>query len=447
VTEISSSAILSLGTRRRARLESNSQVQPTSLPWHFVSTWLTIAMLLYLATDGSFITPGSIGTDFNAGAVPSALARFEQTGIWIIGMYLMLPKYKQIFATIKQQPFVFSIMIYATLSVAWSSDKVDSIRRVFLFLLTCGFAAYLYKKYRSEQQMLIMVATAAGAALISLGLVFALPQYGRGSIGEWRGIFGSKADLGMFLCFVFSPYAFLKIKGTFLRVFAFLCLLLAVLEIIMSQSRGAWILTAVLMSFSVAMLILRKLRSIDALLFTALLVLTATAIGLMIYANYAAFTYFIGKDPSLTNRTLIWNAVLTAIRKRPILGYGYGGFWNGLQGESANIIGTIGVFLSHSHDGFLNITLQLGLVGLGLFGLSFVVALRDAFTGIFFRRSQASMWYASILIMIFVGSIDESFLLNYNSLTTILYVMACLGLRDIATRSKTEIDTVHAHLG
>ena len=66
---------------------------------------------------------------------------------------------------------------------------------------------------------------------------------------------------------------------------------------------------------------------------------------------------------------------VAAISKRPLLGYGYGGFWRGLSGESGNVISYVGFGVPHAHSGYLNIWLQIGAVGLGLFLASLFIAL------------------------------------------------------------------------
>jgi exopolysaccharide production protein ExoQ len=405
-----------------------------SLPWYSIVLWSTLPALLYFSTAGNFIKETGAGNDFTAYAKPSALARVEQIAVWMICVLLMIPLFHRIVRSILQYRLLLALMIFATASIAWSPDTIDSIRRVLLFILTITFGFYLSDKYHPEQQMKLILATGAGAALLSLVVVAALPAYGLERALGWRGIFGAHADLGMFLCFLFSPYPFLKTRSSFFsKVFFGFCVLLAVGEIFMSTSRGGWILAVSFIAYVVFFRFAMRVRSIDALFITGVAILVACALGFTLYMNYAKFTYFIGKDPSLTNRTLIWRAVMASIGQHPILGYGYGGFWNGLQGESANVISMVGISLGHAHNGLLNLSLQLGLIGVVIFLWTFVVAVRDAFRAIFFRRAYAGLWYSSILLLTLIGSIDESFLLNYNALTTILYVMTCVGLRRIAS--------------
>ena len=59
----------------------------------------------------------------------------------------------------------------------------------------------------------------------------------------------------------------------------------------------------------------------------------------------------------------IWSLVLGSIAKRPLLGYGYYAFWQGLKGESANVIVGAHWVFGYAHNGILEIWLQLGLVG------------------------------------------------------------------------------------
>jgi len=388
--------------------------------------------MLYFATAGTLI----VGQDFARGTnfvgTGSAFTRSEQTGAWLIAVLAMLPSYRKILTAIRSyKPFIVMLAL-ALASVFWSPVPADSLRRVTLLGLTIAFGYFLVAKYSPEDQMRLMFAIGRIAVLLGLLLIFAAPYYGQTDTGEWRGIFGSHADSGMFLCFLLSPYPFLKIIGTFNRLSSLIIVLLGFLEIFMTQSRGGWLLAAVLIGYWLVVVLLRKFPAIEALSIVNMLLILGGGLAWLLYENFASFTYLIGKDPSLTHRTLIWRAVRIAIGKRPILGYGYGGFWNGFEGESANVILSIGVNITHAHDGYLNIWLQLGVLGLGLFISILVLAFKDAFKGFFIRRASVASWYFGILLLTIVGSVDESFLMKYDALTTILLVVACVGLRQAA---------------
>ncbi len=76
-----------------------------------------------------------------------------------------------------------------------------------------------------------------------------------------------------------------------------------------------------------------------------------------------------GKDTTFSGRTLIWEAVIDAIIRRPLFGHGYGGlFWrDAVSPETAEIWRQVGFDASHAHNGALDLILQMGFVGFGVF--------------------------------------------------------------------------------
>src|SRR5208337_4048948 len=86
----------------------------------------------------------------------------------------------------------------------------------------------------------------------------------------------------------------------------------------------------------------------------------------------------LGRDASLTGRTNLWTAVMIAIGRRPLLGYGYDAFWQGLRGESLQAAINAGWLPIHSHNGYLELALGLGIPGLALFGLIYISLVTSA---------------------------------------------------------------------
>jgi O-antigen ligase len=418
-------------------LKADAPVEGSSLWQSLRNCWLLIP-LMYFATNGALLIQGGgmSSSDGFAGptASESAASRGVQAGIWGLSFLLMYPYYRSIVRAFKDNKAVTALLAFTVISVLWSPDILDSIRRATLLVLTFCFAYFLTQRFRHDELMRLIYFTGCLAALASLGALAFLPGYAYMPTGEWQGIFGHKNDLGIFLCFMLSPALFTPLRAS-IRAFAgYICALLGVVLIVGSQSRGAWVVVAALLAYTVLLQMIRKMSSVrEAVALTAALLAGAGIVGWLAYQNYATITYMMGKDPTLTNRGRIWSAVLGAISKHPLLGYGYGGFWNGLHGESIKIVTAVGVNITHAHNGYLNLTLQIGLVGLALFVIVLMVAGKNAIVSIYNHRSRAALWYGAILLMTVVASSDESFLMNYNALTTILFVIACVGLRSIAS--------------
>jgi O-antigen ligase len=68
---------------------------------------------------------------------------------------------------------------------------------------------------------------------------------------------------------------------------------------------------------------------------------------------------FLGRDPTLTNRTVIWQTLAT-FAVNPIVGAGFMSFWTGARLEEVwKLFGTI----NQAHNGYLEQYLNLGYIG------------------------------------------------------------------------------------
>ena len=146
--------------------------------------------------------------------------------------------------------------------------------------------------------------------------------------------------------------------------------------------------------------------------------------------------YVIGKDPTLTGRTIIWSSLISSIRKQPLLGYGYTAFWGFLQGESANTVLVFHGPLGYAENGVLELWLELGAVGVILYTLVFFRAIKDAIYCFMRKPSPAVMWYISALFFIAVSNIEAGKLLSTSDLGLILSLIAFAGLRREAQRAR-----------
>lgn len=76
----------------------------------------------------------------------------------------------------------------------------------------------------------------------------------------------------------------------------------------------------------------------------------------------------LGKSPDLTNRLDIWDTVLGLASQRPAVGWGWTGYWWPWVEPYQGLIVIKGVPYYQAHNAWLDIYLQLGIVGLVVFG-------------------------------------------------------------------------------
>jgi exopolysaccharide production protein ExoQ len=90
---------------------------------------------------------------------------------------------------------------------------------------------------------------------------------------------------------------------------------------------------------------------------TAFCVYLILAFGLDINGDLAGA---VGRDPTLTGRSNIWNAVLST-HTNPLLGAGYESFW---LGPRLTRVWELAGHVNEAHNGYLELYLSLGLIGL-----------------------------------------------------------------------------------
>jgi exopolysaccharide production protein ExoQ len=133
------------------------------------------------------------------------------------------------------------------------------------------------------------------------------------------------------------------------------------------------------------------------------------------------------KDPTLTQRTIIWAQVVPSILKHPFLGYGYSAFWAGLNGESTQTVLTTGWMEGQAQDGYLDVLLQLGLAGLVPVVLLFLRAFVKAAAAVERKLlNRAVMLAITILPLILVENIGESSLLLPLGIPWLYALLACV---------------------
>jgi exopolysaccharide production protein ExoQ len=404
--------------------------------WHFVSSWILLIPLLFFATKGGFLHPndpahmGEYTTSVTSET--ATLDRVEQIGIWVLCLVMMIPKVREVLADLINFKIIAAIPLLAIASAAWAPDPFESFRRGIYLFLTVVFGMYLAERYLPEQQMRLVFFVGYAAAILSVITVFLAPRYGLGFAGEWKGIFGHKNDLGVFMIFLLTPAFHLRPTTLPMQLGRLIYILLGLLLIFESQSKTAWVICLVYMAYVFAARYLGRFKRIDQVFLVLLAASAVLFVSFVVYQNVDLFTGVLGKDATFSGRTRIWSAVLTSISKRPLLGYGYGGFWRGLSGESGNVISSVGFGVPHAHSGYLNIWLQIGAIGLGMFLASLFIALRNAFKCFKPDRPIWVDWYAGLLLLVVLANLDESYILNINEMTTILFVMAYIGLSRLA---------------
>jgi exopolysaccharide production protein ExoQ len=193
------------------------------------------------------------------------------------------------------------------------------------------------------------------------------------AIPGWVGSFIHKNSLAPFMLFaVLVAWSFEPHRTRRRLMYA-----VAGFFIVMSQSTTVLAIGFVLVPLG---LLVRRLARLNAGGRSALLLVTfvgCVAFGVALISAAETLLASRGKDLTFTSRTDIWTGAIDAIEQRPLLGYGAGGVWMNPNAEPArSILRGLGFPVFHAHNGYLEVLLQLGAVGLGIVVLLMILVFR-----------------------------------------------------------------------
>jgi O-antigen ligase len=348
--------------------------------------------------------------------------------------YLWLPFYglvfvglivagRQVFSAVIRSPFMLVLALLAMASSLWSIDPDLSFRRGVALLATTLLGVYLAARYDwiSLLRLIGLVWFGLMAASFIAGIV--APGFARmGEVhpGAWMGGWWEKNALGGHAARAAFLFGFLAWRDDPWRKFWCGAFLLAAALVVLSKSATALLGTmlgvAVLVS---AWWMLRGRRHTLALIWAGVSVVGALV--LVYVAAPGALLGLIGRDATLTGRTDIWVELLNAISERPALGYGYLAFW-ALDSEPRYWLSKAVDWPAPSgHNGWLDLAISLGLVGVAIFAIDLCLTLWRATK--LSLGSPAGVFALGFLAQFLLFAMSESIIIAQNSILWATYCM------------------------
>jgi exopolysaccharide production protein ExoQ len=424
-------------------IDASSRRSPVPM-WHLLLGWVILLPLLFFATNGKIIPDnGDVSMSMAEAGGSSMSHRLGLAFICLLCSVLIFTRLPAIFAISQRMKTILALPILALISSEWSESARQSMVSGAILLVFTLFALYVASSFDSKGQFELLMLAGGVALVISVGLSIFLPALGAPG-HNWRGIFAHKQNCAAVCTLLLVTAIHWRASGSNQKLFRAICAAMCCAMIVMSQSRTGWALAVLALGLSGSLWLLQKMPGRDAL-FTSLCVIGIFGgIAYVVYSQAALLLPAVGKDPTLSQRTVIWAAVWTTIAKQPVLGYGYGAFWTGLQGPSLNIVLISGWALMQAQNGFLDLWLQVGIAGVILILLTTAQAARDAIRC--FRGSGEDhyvRWCIVVIITTLVYNVGESSL-GMVQLVWFLFLLACIGLKQAAA-AKHEDSRLNQH--
>jgi exopolysaccharide production protein ExoQ len=327
-------------------------------------------------------------------------------------------------------PMLLPVLL-AACSVLWSVDPDSSQYRVLALTGTTAFGIFLAVRFSLEEQLsllaLVLGIVACGSAVVALLLpgygVMTGPDYG----GAWSGVFHHKNTFGRMMALATLVFSLLVLGSRELRAIALLGMALCIALVLASLSQASLIVAIACLAAVGALSAMQRLPRAKwpVVLLIGTMVVAWTGVWAMQHRE--SILTFLGRDLTFTGRTELWVVLLEKARIRPWLGYGYGAFWHGAAGVSGEVQRVFyGWYPIHAHNGFLDLVLELGIVGLLIFLVPLGIYGYRTYAWGVVQRSPVCLWPVTYLLFFVLSNLAESALVRQNNIYWALYVAVIL---------------------
>lgn len=353
------------------------------------------------------------------------------SGVYFItGCFLLLDK-NRAFLFASHDPLLWLLLGMALLSVLWSLSPASTLQRGAALSGTTAFGLFVATRFQPSTVWSFLLGTLGVIAVLSLIYVFLFPGYGISmqDNGAWRGAFLHKNTLGRLMALATLLWIFAALIDPRWRRVSIFFVCLSLLLLVFSRSATA-VLVLVWFCALLPLWFVRHWNRDLVVSATIILAVLGAGAGWWLAGNIEGVLGALGRDLSLSGRARLWTAIWENIGDRPWFGHGYAGFWLGLEGPSEEIWRRVDWMVNNAHNGILEVWLQLGIVGVGIFILSVGSNIRHGVILARYGRGIQDFFPLIYLGFIFAYNISESFLLERNSLFWILYVVVSIQLHN-----------------
>lgn len=341
-------------------------------------------------------------------------------------LVLILQRPGQVWRALRADLLVWALVLFAAFSFLWSIEPYISFRAG-VFLIATTVAGVTMAASCSNTEQIEVTAGALGlGAVLSVAAALAIPSYGIDD-GLWLGVFLHKNYLGRYMALGAIVFALLAGANGPWRRWAPVGLLLSATLVLLSGSSTAAVVLLLLAAVAPLFAAMGAHMHLAIAILSGALLSAGLAVVLFL-ANQDAVLHALSRDATLTGRTSLWPALVALTMVKPWLGYGFQAFWF-VPESSEDVKAAAGWVGTSAHNGFLEIALALGVVGVALFVLGFVRSIVSAIRHL--RRSNGidALWPAVFLAYFLAYNLTETSVLLPNNILWVLYVAVVFSLR------------------
>ncbi|MCT7990851.1 O-antigen ligase family protein [Laspinema olomoucense] len=339
-----------------------------------------ITLLIFFIIPGVQISPFNLIHPENLAApevgVPAILSRLIPYGCTMLILKTRYSDFLQNILLIFLDPFLTVFLALLVVSMFWSETPNLTLRASLVMLGLSAVAAHIAKRYSWKEMCHFLRLSTAFISILSLFYAIALPGIGVSGKG-WKGVLRHGNPLGSLMAFTTILWGLYAVENPRLRKVSSVISGISLIVMLQTNSASAKVLLAVLLCLVVSLGYLRKLNFKIAFTAISIFLVISIIMGIFVVENVETIIVdVLDKDLTLNGRIPLWTKLIQASANKPLLGYGYKGFWQEWRGPdnpaAPYATSDFGWIAPHGHNGFLDVIIDFGWVGFFCFFISFV---------------------------------------------------------------------------
>lgn len=352
------------------------------------------------------------------------------TTLFLTALFSLIPKTDQIIAIIKKEKFLTIFLLWCTLSIIWADYSFVAFKRLFQFytaVIVC--LSFLVHSDSIDDVLFTLKIFFSIFMIVSLISIFTVPGAVSRHYKDWQGLANNKNSLGekSLISTVIWIYALSKDKSVKAKLFSFFMLMVSLFLLI-----GAYSITSI--SAFLFLILVWFLFAVDKLFkplglrrtITILFLIFAGSITVLafLYAReiIASILALVGKNLTLTGRTDLWADIMVEVKKHLLIGCGYKAFWITDSPKILEVYETYIWLPRQSHNGFLDVLNETGLIGL----FSFLAIIINYIVTLV-KNKEKTFWIWFIVLAL-IENFTESVLFTAGGIVTLMFLYAYLSL-------------------
>lgn len=324
-------------------------------------------------------------------------------------------------------PFLLTLLLITYVLCTAFLAPIPGKSIVYAFMLSANFAFAYAMAYFVDLRSFLRVLHKTIVILIVLGVLFWVVGYKNVLYLDIHGrstILGTQPIRGFFTHKIMaSLYATMAIAISIAihpRKLRFVNILLCGSFIVLTGSSTGIVLAACVIpvAYLGRIMLETRLHYSAGIFIGVFIVAPAISIALLFYGDILEF---LGRDPTLTGRTVLWQLGLDAWMQKPFFGWGYKGYFDSEDAKKISFIpGFHNYIVPHFHQSFIQTLVDLGLPGFLLCVFNILYIARNSYYLMTRQRDYNGVAVFSITVVIIIASATMFLFYNYNHPVTIV---------------------------